>query len=65
MKRLKLLIKKFKRIKLMKEELSMYAYKPERMTSDDEEEWIEEEKEIYIKRKFIRKANGENKIIKN
>ena len=47
-KRLKLLIKKLKRIKEMKNEL-MYAYKPERITSDDEEEWMEEEKEYYIK----------------
>ena len=50
MKRLKLLIKKLKKIKSMKEELSMYAYKPERMTTDDEEEWINEENESSMKK---------------
>ena len=59
-KRLKLLIKKLKRIKSMKKELSMYAYKPERITSDDEEEWIEEEKETFIE-KILRETNCKKK----
>ena len=37
-KRLKLLIKKLKRIKSITNEVKMYAYKPERITTDDEEE---------------------------
>ena len=51
-KRLKLLRNKFKRIKSEINELTMYAYKPERIDTDDEEEWEEEENQI-IKSKII------------
>ena len=50
--RLKLLRNKFKRIKSEINELTMYAYKPERIDTDDEEEWEEEENQI-IKSKII------------
>ena len=42
--RLKLLKNKFNRIKSEIDELLMYAYKPERIDTDDELEWEEEEK---------------------
>ena len=51
-KRLKLLRNKFNRIKSEINELTMYAYKPERIDTDDEEEWEEEENQI-IKSKII------------
>ena len=44
--RLKLLRNKFNRIKSEINELTMYAYKPERIDTDDEEEWEEEENQI-------------------
>ena len=50
--RLKLLRNKFERIKSEINELTMYAYKPERIDTDDEEEWEEEENQI-IKSKMI------------
>ena len=50
--RLKLLRNKFERIKSEINELTMYAYKPERIQTDDEEEWEEEENQI-IKSKMI------------
>ena len=50
--RLKLLRNKFERIKSEINELTMYAYKPERIDTDDEEEWEEEENQI-IKSKII------------
>ena len=62
-KRLKLLRNKFKRIKSEIDELTMYAYKPERIDTDDEEEWEEEENQI-IKSKIIsslkHKLDGES-----
>ena len=61
--RLKLLRNKFKRIKSEINELTMYAYKPERIDTDDEEEWEEEENKI-IKSKIIsslkHKLDGES-----
>ena len=50
--RLKLLRNKFERIKSEINELTMYAHKPERIDTDDEEEWEEEENQI-IKSKII------------
>ena len=50
--RLKLLKNKFNRIKSEIDELSMYAYKPERIETDDELEWEEEEKQIRISNKI-------------
>ena len=58
-KRLKLLRNKFKRIKSEIDELTMYAYKPERIDTDDEEEWEEEENHI-IKSKIINSFNVES-----
>ena len=62
-KRLKLLRNKFNRIKSEINELTMYAYKPERIDTDDEEEWEEEENQI-IKSKIIsslkHKLDGES-----
>ena len=58
-KRLKLLRNKFKRIKSEIDELTMYAYKPERIDTDDEEEWEEEENHI-IKSKIISSFNVES-----
>ena len=52
-KRLKLLKNKFNRMKSEINELTMYAYKPERIDTDDEEKWEEEENQI-IKSKIIR-----------
>ena len=61
--RLKLLRNKFNRIKSEINELTMYAYKPERIDTDDEEEWEEEENQI-IKSKIIsslkHKLDGES-----
>ena len=61
--RLKLLRNKFERIKSEINELTMYAYKPERIDTDDEEEWEEEENQI-IKSKIIsslkHKLDGES-----
>ena len=51
-KRLKLLRNKFKKIKMKKDELTMFAYKPERMDSSDEEK-LEEEENKTIKSKII------------
>ena len=45
-KRLKLLKNKLNRIKSEIDELSMFAYKPERIETDDELEWEEEEQQI-------------------
>ena len=56
---LKLLRNKFKRIKSEIDELTMYAYKPERIDTDDEEEWEEEENHI-IKSKIISSFNVES-----
>ena len=41
-KRLKLLRNKFNRMKSEIDELTMYAYKPERIDTDDEEKWEKE-----------------------
>ena len=61
--RLKLLRNKFERIKSEINELTMYAHKPERIDTDDEEEWEEEENQI-IKSKIIsslkHKLDGES-----
>ena len=61
--RLKLLRNKFERIKSEINELTMYAYKPERIDTDDEEEWEEEENQI-IKSKIMsslkHKLDGES-----
>ena len=61
--RLKLLRNKFERIKSEINKLTMYAYKPERIDTDDEEEWEEEENQI-IKSKIIsslkHKSDGES-----
>ena len=50
--RLKLLKNKLIKMKSKKDSLIMYAYKPERIDTDDEEEWEEEENQI-IKSKII------------
>ena len=61
--RLKLLKNKLIKMKSKKDSLIMLAYKPERIDTDDEEEWEEEENQI-IKSKIIsslkHKLDGES-----
>ena len=49
-KKLKMLKNKLNRIKSEIKSLTMYAYKPERIDTDDEEKWMREEKESLIKK---------------
>ena len=63
--RLKLLRNKFNRMKSEIDELIMYAYKPERIDTDDEEKWEEEENQIIkskikIGRPFKLKFDGKS-----
>ena len=59
-KRLKLLRNKLKKMKSKRDEISMFAYKPERMDSSDEERFEKEEQRILLSSIRLRPPNEDS-----